>query len=91
MADLVRAALDEGAIGLSTGLGYAPGVFADLDELVGVSAPLKERNGVYTRTRAATSPWTIAPRRISRPPTCWRSTRPRRCGGRTASRCSTRI
>ena len=48
MADLVRAALDEGAIGLSTGLGYAPGVFADLDELLGVTAPLAERGGVYT-------------------------------------------
>jgi N-acyl-D-amino-acid deacylase len=48
MADLVRAALDEGAIGVSTGLGYAPGVFADLDELIGVTAPLKERGGVYT-------------------------------------------
>jgi N-acyl-D-amino-acid deacylase len=48
MADLVRAALDEGAIGLSTGLGYAPGVFADVDELVGITAPLKERRGVYT-------------------------------------------
>jgi N-acyl-D-aspartate/D-glutamate deacylase len=48
MADLVRAALDQGAIGLSTGLGYAPGVFADLDELLGVTAPLAERRGVYT-------------------------------------------
>jgi N-acyl-D-amino-acid deacylase len=48
MADLTRAALDEGAIGLSTGLGYAPGVFATTDELVGVTAPLKERGGVYT-------------------------------------------
>ncbi len=48
MADLARAALDEGAIGVSTGLGYAPGVFADLDELVGVTAPLRERGGVYT-------------------------------------------
>ena len=48
MADLARAALDEGAIGLSTGLGYAPGVFADTDELVGITAPLKERHGVYT-------------------------------------------
>ena len=48
MADLVRAALDEGAIGLSTGLGYAPGVFADTDELVGISAPLAERRAVYT-------------------------------------------
>jgi N-acyl-D-aspartate/D-glutamate deacylase len=48
MADLVRAGLDEGAIGLSTGLGYAPGVFADRGELLGVTAPLKERGGVYT-------------------------------------------
>jgi len=48
MADLVRAALDEGAIGLSTGLGYAPGVYADTDELVGVTKPLRERGGVYT-------------------------------------------
>ncbi|MGH7790125.1 MAG: N-acyl-D-amino-acid deacylase family protein [Candidatus Binatia bacterium] len=48
MADLVRAALDEGAIGVSTGLGYAPGVFADTDELVGLTAPLAERGGVYT-------------------------------------------
>jgi N-acyl-D-amino-acid deacylase len=48
MADLARAALDEGAIGLSTGLGYAPGVFASQEELVGVTAPLRERDGVYT-------------------------------------------
>jgi N-acyl-D-amino-acid deacylase len=48
MADLVRAALDEGAIGLSTGLGYAPGVFADTNELIGITAPLKERGGIYT-------------------------------------------
>jgi len=48
MADLTRAALDAGAIGLSTGLGYAPGVFADTNELLGITAPLKERRGVYT-------------------------------------------
>ncbi len=48
MADLARAALDEGAIGLSTGLGYAPGVFADTNELLGVTTPLRERGGVYT-------------------------------------------
>jgi N-acyl-D-amino-acid deacylase len=48
MADLTRAALDEGAIGLSTGLGYAPGIFADTEELIGVTAPLAERNGIYT-------------------------------------------
>jgi N-acyl-D-amino-acid deacylase len=48
MADLTRAALDEGAIGLSTGLGYAPGIFANLEELVGVTAPLRERDAIYT-------------------------------------------
>jgi N-acyl-D-amino-acid deacylase len=48
MADAVREALDGGAIGLSTGLGYAPGVFATAEELIGVSAPLRERGGVYT-------------------------------------------
>lgn len=48
MADLIRAGLDEGAIGFSTGLGYAPGVYADTDELVGITAPLKERGAVYT-------------------------------------------
>ena len=47
MADLARQALDEGAIGISTGLGYAPGVFADASELVGVTAPLAERRAVY--------------------------------------------
>lgn len=48
ITDAVRAALDGGASGLSTGLGYAPGVFSDRDELVAVSAPLKERGGLYT-------------------------------------------
>jgi len=48
MADLVRTALDEGAIGLSTGLGYAPGIFSNTDELIDVTAPLKERGAVYT-------------------------------------------
>ncbi|HVM95039.1 MAG TPA: amidohydrolase family protein [Candidatus Acidoferrales bacterium] len=48
MADLLRAGLDEGAIGFSTGLGYAPGVYADTNELVGITAPLKERGGIYT-------------------------------------------
>ena len=48
MADVVRASLDEGAIGLSTGLGYAPGIFADTEELIAVTRPLAERRGVYT-------------------------------------------
>jgi len=48
MADLARQSLDQGAIGISTGLGYAPGAFANVDELVGVTAPLAERGGIYT-------------------------------------------
>jgi N-acyl-D-aspartate/D-glutamate deacylase len=48
MADMLRAALDEGAFGLSTGLGYAPGIFADTAELIAVTRPLGERGGVYT-------------------------------------------
>ena len=48
MADLARVALEEGAIGISTGLGYAPGVFASEEELVGITRPLRERGGVYT-------------------------------------------
>jgi N-acyl-D-amino-acid deacylase len=48
MADHVRDALDGGAMGFSTGLGYAPGVFSNIEELIGVSAPLRERGGVYT-------------------------------------------
>ena len=85
-----RAALDEGAIGLSTGLGYAPGVFADTDELVGVTAPLRSAAASTPRTRAATSRSAASTIPSRRRPTCARSTRPPRCGARTASRCSTR-
>ncbi len=48
MTDAVRAALDEGAAGFSTGLGYAPGVFASTAELIALTKPLAERGGVYT-------------------------------------------
>ncbi len=48
MSDLARQALDQGAIGISTGLGYAPGIFADQRELIAVTAPLAERGGIYT-------------------------------------------
>lgn len=48
MAGLVRAALDDGAVGLSTGLIYRPGLFAGIDELVAVAGPVAERGGLYT-------------------------------------------
>ncbi len=41
MAALVREALRAGACGLSSGLEYLPGAFADLEELAGVAAPLQ--------------------------------------------------
>ncbi|GAA2452196.1 N-acyl-D-amino-acid deacylase family protein [Agromyces soli] len=47
MRALVAAGLDEGALGLSSGLDYVPGIFADVDELAGLAAALGERGGVY--------------------------------------------
>jgi len=41
MAALVTEALAAGACGVSSGLEYLPGAFADLDELAAVAAPLK--------------------------------------------------
>jgi N-acyl-D-amino-acid deacylase len=43
----VRRAMDDGAVGLSTGLIYAPGVFADTDELVGLARAAGEAGGFY--------------------------------------------
>ena len=45
MADLLRASLDEGAFGLSTGLIYPPSNFGDTEELVGLARVLAERPG----------------------------------------------
>jgi len=47
MADLVRRGLDEGAVGLSTGLDYIPSRHAGTEELIALSKPLAERGGVY--------------------------------------------
>jgi N-acyl-D-amino-acid deacylase len=47
MAIEVRRAMDDGAVGLSTGLIYAPGVFADTDELVGLARAAGEAGGFY--------------------------------------------
>lgn len=48
MRRLLEAALDEGAIGLSTGLVYAPGVHATTDEIVELASVLERRGGIYT-------------------------------------------
>ena len=48
MADAVDQALDEGAIGLSTGLQYVPGSQSDTRELVHLGAAVKKHGGIFT-------------------------------------------
>jgi N-acyl-D-amino-acid deacylase len=47
MRRLVETALDDGALGLSTGLEYVPGSFADAAELAALCAPVAAAGGVY--------------------------------------------
>ena len=53
MKSVAREAMEEGAWGLSTGLDYEPGAFADTDELVALSETVAGMGGFYhTHTRA---------------------------------------
>ena len=47
MKGLLAAAMDQGAAGLSTGLIYAPGIFADTAELVELARVVAARGGFY--------------------------------------------
>ena len=47
MQQLVADGLTEGALGLSTGLDYVPGLFADADELAQLCAPVAEAGALY--------------------------------------------
>lgn len=47
MASLVAAAMEGGALGLSTGLYYAPGSFATTEEVVALAKVAAARGGVY--------------------------------------------
>src|SRR5215471_10419233 len=47
MAAEVRRAVDEGAIGFSTGLIYPPGVYSDTDEIVELARAAGEAGGIY--------------------------------------------
>lgn len=47
MRKLVREAMGEGAFGLSTGLVYAPGVFATTEEIIALAKLLAPRKGIY--------------------------------------------
>lgn len=48
MASLIRQGMDEGAIGLSTGLIYAPAAFSDRRELVALCQAVAEKDGIFT-------------------------------------------
>ncbi len=48
MKMLAARAMDEGAFGISVGLYYAPGSFAQLDEIVEVSREIAKRGGLFT-------------------------------------------
>jgi len=45
-AEVIKA-MDEGAVGLSTGLIYPPGSYATTDELIAITEPVGERGGFY--------------------------------------------
>lgn len=47
MVDLVRAGLEEGALGLSTGLDYVPDIFTDAAGLIAMCRPVAHVGGVY--------------------------------------------
>lgn len=48
MRDLMREAMECGALGFSTGLVYTPSVFAGTEELIEIAKVAKEYGGVYT-------------------------------------------
>lgn len=47
MEDLVKAAMDAGAFGLSTGLIYIPGTFSETDEIVALARVVAGEGGIY--------------------------------------------
>ncbi len=47
MKAMIREAMQEGALGMSTGLDYPPGGYASTDELVELSAQVAELGGIY--------------------------------------------
>ncbi len=47
MEDLVKQAMQQGAVGLSTGLIYLPGMYSNTEEVVGLAKAAAAFNGVY--------------------------------------------
>lgn len=48
MKELLKEAMEAGAFGMSTGLVYSPGCFADTDEIIELCSIVKEYGGIYT-------------------------------------------
>lgn len=59
MKSLVREAMEEGAVGLSSGLFYAPGSFAPTEELIELARVVAEYGGVYQSHIRDESDYTI--------------------------------
>ena len=59
MKNLVNKALNEGAAGLSTGLFYAPGSYAQTDEIIELARIVKKHNGFYASHLRDESNYTI--------------------------------
>jgi N-acyl-D-amino-acid deacylase len=47
MKKMLRTSLEQGSVGLSTGLEYAPGSYADTTELIELCKVVSEMNGIY--------------------------------------------
>ena len=47
MQELVRQAMEEGALGVGSSLIYAPAFYADTDELIGLMEAAAEFDGMY--------------------------------------------
>jgi len=47
MEDLVKAAMDAGAFGLSTGLIYLPGTYSETDEVIALARVVSNEGGIY--------------------------------------------
>lgn len=59
MKDIVREAMEAGALGMSTGLIYPPGVYADEDELVELCKVVAEYGGIYASHMRSEGNWII--------------------------------
>lgn len=58
MKRLLAESMEGGAVGMSSGLIYAPGVFADTEELVELCSVLKDYNGIYaSHIRSENAGW----------------------------------